>query len=164
MRHLTVRERTQRGLTLVELMVAVSIAAFLAMSAAPYFVDYTSNSRLREGGHLLYSEALLAQSEAIKRNTTVRLATSGSTVQIVDRSVTTAPVVLRERRLSTGLSATTANLDFGSEGRPTPFGTSGSVDITMSSISCSADARCPGLRIDAGGAIRLCADKTATGC
>ena len=64
----------QRGLTLIELMVGVGDrGALLVLTAAPYFGDYITNSRLREGGNLLLTEALVAQSEAIKRNRTVRL-------------------------------------------------------------------------------------------
>jgi len=143
-------------------MVGLSIATFLAITAAPYFADYTKNSRLREGGNLLYSEALAAQSEALKRNNVVRLSTNGATIQIIDRSVPATPVVLRERTLSGGLSAETATVDFGSEGLPSPFGTSASINLSMSGVTCSSDYRCPGLRVDGGGAIRLCGDQTGT--
>lgn len=156
MRHLI-----QAGLTLIEMMVTLTIAAFLLVSAAPFFADYMANSRLRESGHVLYAEALAAQSEAIKRNGTVRLSTAGGTVQVIDRAPA-VPVVLRERTLATNVSAATATLDFGSEGRPVPFGTSGSINITMSGVTCSSDYRCPGLRVDAGGAVRLCNDTTGT--
>ena len=98
MRHLN--PARQRGVTLIELMVGLSIAAVLAMSAAPYFSDYIANSRLREAGNLVYSEALAAQSEAVKRNTTVRLATSGSSVLVVDMSNTAHPTTLRMRTLN----------------------------------------------------------------
>jgi len=160
MRHLT---KHQRGLTLIELMVGLTIGAFLMLSAAPYFADYTTNSRLRENGNLLYGEALMAQSEAVKRNTTVRLETSGSTVKVIDRSVPATPVTLRERAFSGNVSASTATIDFGSEGRPVPFGTAGSVDLAMSGVTCSGDYRCPGLRVDAGGAVRLCGNQLS-GC
>jgi type IV fimbrial biogenesis protein FimT len=156
MRHLK-----QRGLTLIELMVALSIGVFLVLSAAPYFSDYTTNSRLRESGHLLYSEALVAQSEAIKRNNIVRLSTNGSTIQVIDRSVPGAPVVLRERGLSGSVTAATATLDFDSAGLPRPFGTDVSINLSMSNVTCSSDLRCPGLRVDGGGAIRLCGDTTS---
>ena len=156
MRHLT-----QAGLTLIELMVGIAIAAMLMLSAGPFFGDYMANSRLRESGHLLYTEALIAQSEALKRNGTVRLSTSAGTIQVIDQAPAT-PVVLRTRNFASGVTAATATLDFGAEGLPTPFGTSGSIDISMSGITCSSDYRCPGLRVDAGGAIRLCNDTTAT--
>jgi len=146
----------RRGLTLIELMVGLSIGAFLMMVAAPYFGDYIRNSRLREAGNALLGEALFAQSEAIKRNTTVRLSTDGATLQVIDRSVAGADVLVRERTLSGDVVAPVATLDFGTEGRPMPFGTSVAIDLSMNGTVCSDDTRCPGLRVDAGGATRLC--------
>ena len=151
MRHLSL----PRGLTLVELMVGLTIGAFLLMAAAPFFGDYLRNSRLREAGNALLSEALFAQSEAIKRNSTVRLSTDGATLQVIDRG-TGADVLLRERTLSGNVAAPAATLDFGTEGRPVPFGSSGAINLSMSGATCSDDTRCPGLRVDAGGATRLC--------
>jgi type IV fimbrial biogenesis protein FimT len=158
MRHLK-----QRGLTLIELMVGLAIAAFLMLTAAPYFSEFTTNSRLHEGGNLLYTEALLAQSEAVKRNNTVRLSTNGATLQVIDRSVPSSPVVLRTRTLVGGATLPVATVDFGSEGRPVPFGTSASINLSMNNQTCSGDVRCPGLRIDAGGAVRLC-NNQLSGC
>jgi len=161
MRHLNLH-RNQRGLTLVELMVGLAIGAFLMLSAAPHFSDYISNSRLREGGNLLYSEALLAQSEAVKRNTTVRLETNGATILIIDRTTPTAPTTLRTRTLNGNVTAPAATIDFGSEGRPIGFA-AGSVDLSMAGVTCSSDYRCPGLRVDGGGAVRLCGNHLS-GC
>lgn len=161
MRHLTLH-RAQRGLTLVELMVGLAIGTFLMLSAGPYFSDYIANSKLREGGNLLYAEALLAQSEAVKRNTTVRLETSGQQILVIDRTSTAAPVTLRTRTLNGAVTAPSATIDFGSEGRPVPFGTAGSVNLSMSGVTCSGDYRCPGLRVDAGGAVRLCGNHLAS--
>lgn len=152
MRHLG----PSRGLTLIELMVGLSIGAILLVAAAPFFGDYIRNSRLREAGHALLSETLFAQSEAIKRNGTVRLSTDGATMQVIERGANGVDVVLRERTLSGQVTAPAATLDFGTEGRPVPFGTSGSINLGMSGQVCSIDTRCPGLRVDAGGAIRLC--------
>jgi len=150
----------QRGLTLIELMVGLAIGAFLVMSASPYFADYATNSRLRESGNLIYGEALMAQSEALKRNATVRLSTNGGTVQVIDRSVPATPVVLRERTLADGISATTTTIDFSSQGLR--VGDTGSINLSMSGHTCSSDLRCPGLRVDAGGAVRLCSDTSVT--
>lgn len=160
MRHLNVRpaRAAARGLTLIELMVALAIGAVLLATAAPYMGDYITNSRLRENGNLLLSEALFAQSEAIKRNTTVRLTTSGSTIQVQDATVAAAPVLIRERATTGGITLPTATVNFGAEGRPTPFGTSAAIDV-VAPVSCSSELRCPGLRIDAGGAVRLCGNQ-----
>lgn len=143
-------------MTLVELMVGIAVLAILVATAAPYMGDMVVNSRLRESGNLLFSEALLAQSEAVKRNTTVRVSTSGGTVQVLDMTVPATPVVLRTRTMPGTVSAATAAFDFGPEGRPTPFGTAVSVNLSMADATCSTDVRCPGLRVDAGGAMRLC--------
>lgn len=138
------------------MMVGLTIGAILLMAAVPFFGEYVRNSRLREAGNVLLGEALFAQSEAIKRNTTVRLSTNAATVQVIDRSDVNAEVVLHERTLSGDVTAPAATLDFGSEGRPTPFGTSGSINLSVAGFACSDDTRCPGLRVDAGGATRLC--------
>jgi type IV fimbrial biogenesis protein FimT len=157
MRHLSV----ERGLTLVELMVGLAIGTFVLLSAMPYFADYTTNSRLRESGNLLYAEALTAQSEALKRNAIVRLSADGSTLQVIDRSVPATPVVLRTRNFADSIGATTATVDFSSQGLR--VGDNGSINLSMSGHTCSSDLRCPGLRVDAGGAVRLCGDNTV-GC
>ena len=157
--HLSSQRTAQRGLTLVEIAVAMAIGAILLAVGSPFFGDTMSNSRLRENGNLLLTEALITQSEAIKRNSTVQLSTSGSTIQVIDVSVPATPVVLRERLTSGGITLPTTTLTFGSEGRPVPFGSSASIDISASGVTCSSDLRCPGLRVDGGGAVRLCNNK-----
>jgi type IV fimbrial biogenesis protein FimT len=93
----------------------------------------------------------------------VRLSTNGATLQVIDRTDPLAEVVLRERTLSGNVAAPVATIDYGSEGRPVPFGTSASIDLSMASVTCSDDARCPGLRVDAGGGTRLCTNHLDTG-
>jgi type IV fimbrial biogenesis protein FimT len=166
MRHLTVRRaaaarhagaRGQRGLTLVELMVALTIAAVLVVAAVPSFQDYLGNSRLRESGNTLFVQALFAQSEAIKRNTVVRLTTDGAVVRVFDRTDPDNEVLVRETVLADGISAAAADIDFGGEGRPLGFA-AGSINLSSAAHACSTEIRCPGLRVDGGGAIRLCGD------
>lgn len=157
MRHLNVR-----GLTLVELMVGLAIAAMLFVAAVPSFQDYMANSRLREGGNTLFAQTLFAQSEAIKRNAVVRLELDGDQITITDRSDPDEPVELKTVALNEGLSAADATIDFGGEGRPVGFA-SASINLSLASLSCSAQIRCPGLRVDGGGAVRLCGDHT-TNC
>lgn len=162
--------RAGRGLTLIELMVTITVSGLLLMAAAPNFADYLNNSRLREGGTTLQTEALFAQSEAVKRNRVVRLTTSGSTVQVLEAQDTAAMTLLRERTLAGGVTAATATVDFSPRGypinravTPTVEFVAASVDLSMPGVTCSADQRCPGLRIDAGGGIRLCGNKLS-GC
>ncbi len=155
------RRCASRGLTLIELMVGLAVLAVLVAAGAPFMGDMVVNSRLRESGNLLYTEAMMAQSEAIKRNTVVRLtAPAADTVRVHDMTDAASPVLLRERTLPVGATLpTTTSFTFGPEGRPEPFGTAVSVDVGLAGGTCSDDLRCPGLRIDAGGAVRLCSNK-----
>ena len=43
------------------------------------------------------------------------------------------------------------------------FGTAFAVDMGAADTTCSSERRCPGLRVDAGGAVRFCADRLS-GC
>jgi type IV fimbrial biogenesis protein FimT len=138
-------------------MVGLAIAAILALTAAPFLGDYLANSRLRESGHALLTETLFAQSEAQKRNGRVGLRVQGSVVRTLDFSAGGPGVLLREFNLTAPVAAQTdAALDFDSRGRPAAgdFG----VDLVSAGSACSAERRCPGLRVDAGGAVRLCPD------
>lgn len=151
-----------RGVTLIELMVGLAIAAVLALAAAPSFGDFIANSRLRESGNLLYAQALLAQSEAIKRNTVVRLSAGGSRVQVIDRTDPDAPAVLFEKFFVDGVSMDAVDIDFSAQGWPVDFAAA-AIDLGSSAASCGGNIRCPGLRVDGGGGIRLCGDHT-TAC
>lgn len=155
------RERPRvRGLTLIELMAALAVSVILFGMAIPYMADFMHNARLRQAGNALLAETLQAQSEAIKRNASTRLLISGSLIQVLDISAGGAGVLLRSNRLADGLSAASAmQVDFGSRGTPLPFGTSASVNLVRSGTTCSAELRCPGLRIDGGGGIRLCVNQ-----
>jgi type IV fimbrial biogenesis protein FimT len=148
----------RRGVTLIELMIGVAITAILLSMSSPYFVDYINNSRLREGGNALLAEALYAQSEALKRNGTVRLTVNSGSTQVIDMSGA-VPTTLRTRMFTQGLSADVLNVDFGGDGMTRPRGTESSVDMAYSGVSCSNDQRCPRLRVEAGGSIRLCGNK-----
>lgn len=164
MRHLSTRAAArlrQAGLTLIELLVAIAIGALLLATAAPYFGDYIVNARLRENGNLLLAEALMAQSEAVKRNNRVRLSVDGATVQVLDISTATA-VVLRTRTFNGNVTATTATtVDFAGDGRLASWPTGATVRLTASGVTCTDDTRCPALLVDAGGAIKLCSNQSS---
>lgn len=159
MRHLNGRGRAARGMTLVELMVALAIAALLAVAAAPAFTEYLANSRLRENGNNLYAMTLLAQSEAIKRNTIVRLSVADGEVTVTSQDDPDNPEVLRTLAFTHGIAAEEVDIDFGGEGRPVGFAAA-AIDLSHPSESCSSAIRCPGLRVDGGGGVRLCGDHT----
>lgn len=152
------RRAMARGFTLIELMVGLAIGAMLLMVGAPFFGDYINNSRLRESGNTLFAEALFAQSEAIKRNVTMRVVVTGNKVETRDMLAGGDGTLVREVTFADPVAAV-ANTTFeiGSDGRPSEFPTSVAVNLGIGGLSCSGtNVRCPGLRIDAGGAVRLC--------
>jgi type IV fimbrial biogenesis protein FimT len=145
------------GMTLIELLIGIVITGILLAAAAPPFADYIRNSKLRESGNVLVIQTLAAQGEAIRRNATISLVTSNNAISIVDPSTA---VVLRRHDVSADVSMGANTFAFGSDGRPTPVGTSYSINLSMAGFTCNAENRCPGLRVTSGGAVRLCRDHT----
>lgn len=70
------RLRPQAGFTLIELLVTITVAAVLLAVAAPSFRAVVNNSRLTGFANSLLSSSQVARSEAIKRNSVVRLCRS----------------------------------------------------------------------------------------
>jgi type IV fimbrial biogenesis protein FimT len=68
--------RRARGLTLIELMTVIAIAAILAAVAVPSFTKIIATQRLKSAASNLQIALLSARSEAIKRNTNVCMSTS----------------------------------------------------------------------------------------
>lgn len=68
--------RYDRGMTLIELMIAIVILAVLLGIAVPSFREAALGSRLSATANNLLSSVQLARSEAIKRNVTIRLCAS----------------------------------------------------------------------------------------
>lgn len=64
-------KQRQTGVTMVELMIVVAIAAILATIAAPSFSDFINNTRLTSTMTQLTGDLNRARSEAIKRNSWV---------------------------------------------------------------------------------------------
>lgn len=63
--------KSQQGVTLIELLVAMSILTILLAVGVPSFSQFTANSRLEGYANTLFSHMSLARSEAVKRNTRV---------------------------------------------------------------------------------------------
>lgn len=70
------RASRQAGFTLVELMIALAVFAALLAISLPSYNDMTLGSKLRSQANELVAGAVLARSEAIKRNAFVRMCVS----------------------------------------------------------------------------------------
>ncbi len=67
---------SERGVTLIELLVALSILAILLAVGVPALSQFSVNSRLSHYANSIFSDLALARSEAIKRNRRVVLCKS----------------------------------------------------------------------------------------
>lgn len=72
------KQSRSRGFTLIELMVVVAIAAILAAVAAPSFRSFVSGQRVKTAASDFVMAAILARSEAIKRNANVTITSTSS--------------------------------------------------------------------------------------
>jgi type IV fimbrial biogenesis protein FimT len=153
--------RRLRGVSMLEVVVVVAITAAGAGMAVPYFQDYVINARLREGGNALFSEAMSAQSEAIKRNGPVRLVVNGGNLSVWDGANPNQP--LRTREMGLKLSANNTTITFGGSGALAPLGGAipARVVVSMDGVTCSSDLRCPALDVQVGGGMKLCKDKNS---
>ena len=68
--------RSCHGVTLIELLVAMSVLSILLAVGVPSFSQFTANTRLNSYANTLFSHLSLARSEAVKRNTRVAICKS----------------------------------------------------------------------------------------
>jgi len=87
--------RRQRGISVVETMIVVTVIAIMMVLSAPMGVEWLANSRIRTAAESMLAGLQLARAEAVKRNTpvefvldaapatswTVRVALSGEEIQ-----------------------------------------------------------------------------------
>lgn len=166
--------RYQRGVTLIEMVVTIAIAAILVSLAAPSFKIMLANAQIRTAAQALHDGLQLARVEAIRRNTrviftkgaqstwTATIESDSSTVQARDSSEGSASATV----VVTPNGATKAT--FNSLGRVVA-NTDASSSITQldvdvpTTLIAAADSRELRITISGGGAIRLCDPNVAAG-
>lgn len=67
-----------RGFSLIELMVTISVIGIAASTAVPMFGDFIENSRLRGAAEHVHSDLQYSRSEAIKSNSALHLSVTSS--------------------------------------------------------------------------------------
>lgn len=118
------------GFTLVEMMVTVAVMAILVAIAVPSFTDTLLGSKLAAYANSLSGGAMLARSEAIKRNATVSLCVSSTGTSCDTGSweqgwivISGTTVLHREEALPSGLRITEASAIERVDFRPAGVGT-----------------------------------------
>lgn len=168
---------SQRGVTLIELMIGLTIAAILFTIGAPSFSEWIQNMRIRNVAESIVSGLQITRTEAVKRNAMVRFQLADGTGSSWTSCVTQnasgcdADKLIQSRSSSEGSTAgieastVTRTLFFNGLGRVTTLsaGNNAAINITNSEIDdCISDPVTPGtmrcLRIvvSSAGQVRMC--------
>ena len=154
-RDLHVRQARDRGFSLIELMVAITIFALLVVLATPMYTSFMGNSQIRAAGESLLSGIRLAQAEAVRRNTQVAFVLDPATgwqvsgLDLDGNAQTIQTYAFKEGAAKTNVTPTPAGattLTYDGLGRivnPNPDATLpiDHIDITNSNISSPRDLR-----------------------
>ena len=134
----------QRGFTLIELMVTLTLLGVLLGIAIPSFRDFVATQRVKSAAFDLAAALLLARSEAVKRNSDVTVAPVSGTDWTTGWTVKAGATTLLQKESVEDVSITTVttSVTFKSNGRPTAGGNF-QFDGTSMAVRC--------VRMDASG-------------
>ncbi len=157
----------QRGVTLIELMIAMAIFALLLGFGVPSYRDWIQSSQIRTAAQSILDGLQLARTEAVRRNSSVQfqltsLPATSWTVQDVN-----AAQVIQSRAGTEGTPNAQASLNPTAGTNPVTFNGLGrvtSAGVTISVTNPSGGAcqsagggmRCLNVVVPVGGQIRLC--------
>ncbi len=162
-----------RGFTLIELVVGLTILAFLIAVAAPSFTVWIQNTQLRTAAESISGGLQLARSEAVRRNTTIQFAlpaadsswTLGCVVPVADLNgdgVEDCPAVIQSRLGTEGtknavVAADNPTVIFNGLGRANNAMTITVTDpIGGTCAAAGGPMRCLNVIVATGGQIRMC--------
>jgi type IV fimbrial biogenesis protein FimT len=122
--------RPQRGFTLVEVLVVLTILGIMMGFGVPAFQNFVGGQRVKSAAFELMSAVLIARSEAIKRNGTVTIMPSSSSAWENGWTVTVSTTTLHQQESLSGINVTSygdtgcssvgtvASIAFANSGRP----------------------------------------------
>lgn len=100
-----------KGLTLVEMMVTVAIAALLAMVTGPSLIDLLAKRRLDGFANELSTDIQFARSEAVSRNVNVAVAATANTSYTIT-AATATPTALKTVSVPSTVTLTEGTVTF----------------------------------------------------
>lgn len=183
---------TQRGVSLIELMIGLAIVALVMFVGVPAFSGFLQNTQIRNAAETTLSGITLARAEALRRNQAVRfqlvssltsscalsatamnwivsLASPAGMCQVAP-SDTIAPQIIQKKSSSEGTQnitvATTGGslIAFNGLGRVTGAAIT-QLDFSNSTGTCEAvggTMRCLRITVSAGGQAKLCDPKVTS--
>lgn len=164
--------RSQRGLTLIEIAIALLLLGILSTLAVPAFQHWIQNTNIRNGAEAIQNGMQLARAEAVRRNMPVQLVLGTGSSWVVSVP-STAVEIQRYENVEGSKTAVVAIVPSGAD-RITFNGmgwlatnNDGSDSITQINVSGAAlsDSEIRTLRIvvSTGGASRMCDPNVTTG-
>jgi len=133
----------QRGFSLVELMVAVSIIGILLALGAPRFMDYLRNVKLRTTAEAFMTGVQLARSEAIRINAPVEFLLTTSDPLAANVGTAAASAAGNHWMVRTADQLTFIDGKFGAEGSGRSAGQPSPIRINDTSAPANADPDAP---------------------
>jgi type IV fimbrial biogenesis protein FimT len=181
-----VNSRSQRGFSIIELSVAMTIAVILLSLGAPAMSSYLQNARLGTQAQGLYGGLQTARAEAVKRNQDVEFVLTNSPLEsttadtitadgtgrnwvVRQRASASAPYVLVEQKAAAtdiggvAVAASAPVIVFNSLGGSNAGGpvTIALTNPTLGACAPAGPVRCWSIVVAAGGQVRLCNPDTS---
>ncbi len=163
----------QRGVTLIEVMVAITILVIITLLALPSFTRWIAGTKIRTQAESIQNGLRMAQREAVSRNTTVTFrftatsppacnstaSTSGTNWIICSGSTQLDRSIGQAGSDSTLVTSNFASVVFDGLGRTNQNGNK-TINITSTQGDCqtgqSEGIRCLRIMLSPGGRVHLC--------
>ncbi len=139
-----------RGFTLPELLIVITILAVLMAAGLPSFGEFVRNQRVKTASFDLFSSLVLARNEAITRNASITMRAAGGawsngwTVTYTDDGGNVVPVRVQEAVPNVAIAGPVGDVVYQGSGRLT-----GAVSFQLSSSGDTVVTRC--IRVDLSG-------------
>ena len=158
----------QRGISLIEPMIAIAVLAILLAMAVPAASDFLKNQRIRTAAEALQNGLQMARAEAVRRNTNVQFVLGTGTTWSVQLASDSSELQARTGEEGTaGVILTTApaaatTVTFDGLGRRAAANADASLVLTRisvdldSAVLAAADTRDLRIDIKLGGEVRMC--------